>query len=275
MHSIKNKVVLVTGASSGIGWAAAKAFAAEGAMVALAARRVEKLRELEGLIVRAGGEALVLPCDISRPEESRAALEGTLKRWGRLDILVNNAGILSSVPFHEQSPEDIEAIMRTNYLGAAGLIRAALPHMLRQSSGHVVNVASVAGIVGFPYIAAYCASKFALVGLTEALRREYYGSGVAFTALCLGLVDTPMADQSLRDEAFGKWARPKTAEQVAAKILACCRSRAAEIIYADAPSWSYRLASVLPRLSDWIIHQGAKRLHPVGRRGNKTKKAEN
>lgn len=263
--ALKDQVVLLTGASSGIGWAAALEFARHGARLALAARREEKLRKLAALLGSLKAESLVLPCDVSEPRQSQAALEAVLKRWGRLDILVNNAGINSNRRFHEQPWEEAEGILRTNYLGAAFLIHAALPVLLRQKKGHVVNISSIAGLLGLPYMASYCASKFALTGLTEALRREYYESGVTFTLLCPGTVDTPMASESLKDERLASLARPKTAEQVARKIISCCLRRSPELIYGDAPGFLLRLSKFIPGLVDWVIHQGAKRVHPLGR----------
>jgi uncharacterized protein len=261
---LRDKVVLLTGASSGIGWETAKAFASRGAKLALAARREDKLRELSGLI---GGavETLVIPCDVSQPSQGREAVARTVALFGKHDVLVNNAGIMATRRFHQQDLEEIESVMRTNYTGAAALIQAALPGMLTAKSGHVVNVASMAGVMGLPYMAAYCASKHALVGLTESLRREYRGTGVTFSAVCPGSVDTPMASDNLKDEKLGKLARPKTAAQVGALIAETCLTRDAEVLYGDAPGFLLRLTKLMPGLSDWALDIAYRRRHPLGR----------
>lgn len=263
---LKGRIVLITGASSGIGWAAALELAKHGASLALAARREERLKELSKLLEPHEVQTLSVPCDVSDRAQALAAVEAVIGRWGRIDFLINNAGIMATRRFHEQDLEEIEAVTRTNFLGAATLIRAALPHMLKQGKGHVVNVGSIAGILGLPYMASYCASKFALSGLTEALRREYRGTGVTFTLLCPGSVDTPMSEESLKDDIYSKHARPKTAAQVAEKIVACCLDRRPELVYGEVPGFLVRLAQFAPRLTDWAVSRIYKSIHPLGRR---------
>ena len=241
------RVVLITGASSGIGAAAVRAFEKEGATVVAAARRGP------------------LKWDVAETSRAPELIEMIVREHGRLDVLVNNAGVMATARFHEQDFSELETVMRVNYLGAAALTRAAVPAMLKQGAGHVVNVASMAGMMGFPYMAAYCASKWALVGLTEALRREYYGTGVTFTALCPGSVDTPMAAKSLADEKLGRLARPKTAEQVAARILDAADSKPGEILFGDAPGFLLKIAKFAPELTDWLVHHTYKKAHPLGR----------
>lgn len=262
-NTLTGQVVLITGASSGIGWAAALEMSRFQPRLALAARRVDKLQELTEAIEPSGVEVLTVPCDVSDTEQCRKAVSAVIARWGRLDILINNAGISTTSSFHRQDLSEIESVMRTNYLGAAAMIHAALPHMLKRKRGHILNVASIAGIVGVPYLAAYGASKFALVGLTESLRREYYGTGVTFTALCPGTVDTPMAREALEDKKLARITRPKTARQVALKIISCCLERTPVLIYGDAPGLFFRLSHFFPRLFDWIFHQVVRRVHPL------------
>jgi short-subunit dehydrogenase len=140
--------------------------------------------------------------------------------------------------------------------------------MLKQKEGHVVNVASIAGLLGMPFMAAYAASKSALVGLTDSLRREYYGTGVTFTVVCPGSVDTPMAANSLKDERLGKLARPKSAEQMARKIAMCCANPRPRLIYGDVPGPMIHFAHWAPRLADWILHHTYGKAHPLGRKGS-------
>lgn len=264
-NTLTGQVVLITGASSGIGWATALEMAPFKPRLALAARRKDKLSELAAAIAPLDVEVLTLPLDVADSGQCRQAVDAVVQRWGRLDILVNNAGISATASFHRQTLAEIESVMRTNYLGAAALIHAALPHMLRQKKGHILNVASIAGIVGVPYLAAYGASKFALVGLTEALRREYYKTGVTFTAFCPGTVDTPMAREALDDEKLSQLTRPKTAAQAAGKIVSCCLDRTPLVLYGDAPGLIFRLSHFFPRFFDWAFHQVVSRMHPMAR----------
>lgn len=261
--SLKGKTVLLTGASSGIGWATALELSRRGCRLALAARRKDKLEELAGLLPEG---TLTIPWDVSdigRAPELIAQVEG---RFGRLDVLINNAGIMSTKHFHEQDMSEVESVLQTNFFGAAALTRAALPHMLARQDGHIVNIASMAGVLGFPFMAAYAASKFALVGLTESLRREYRGTGVALSVFCPGSVLTAMTAASLADEKLGALARPKTLEQMARRIADCCAERSPEVLYGDAPGLLLRFGQWFPRLTDRLIHLTYTRAHPLGRK---------
>lgn len=262
MNDLQEKVVLVTGASSGIGWATALAFAKRGSKLVLAARRADKLRELAHLVRERGGAALEVPCDVRDAKEAKAAVEAAIVRWGRIDILINNAGILQSKPFQEQDLAIMEDIFKTNVLGSIYILHAALPHMLRQKDGHVVNVASVAGLLGIPNMAVYCSSKFALIGLTESLRRELYGTGVTLTALCPGVVDTPMAAQAVKNPKRLRPIKPKTAEQIAEKIVWATEHRVPEIVYGEAPGSVIKLAKLFPRFMDRAVHHAYVRFGP-------------
>lgn len=262
---LKGSSVLITGASSGIGWETALAFGREGARVALAARRADKLEALARELRKAGAEALALACDVSDRLSVERAVGETAARFGSLDILVNNAGVLEFKRFEEQSIDSIEAVNRVNYLGVVYGIRAALPIMRRQGRGHIVNVASVAGLLGFPYMASYCASKFAVVGLTEALRRELYGSGITLTAFCPGSVDTPMTAGVLKESAIPSSLYAKTPRQAAERIVRASRRRSPEVIYGEAPGFVLRASKFLTRLSDWAIYAGFRKYHPLAR----------
>jgi uncharacterized protein len=261
VNRLKDKVVLLTGASSGIGWAAAVELARHGARLALAARRADKLTELARLLRT---ESFLVPCDVADVKQCRQAVKAVVKTYGRLDILINNAGVTASARFHEQDFRDVEKILQTNFCGAAALIHEALPVMLKQKQGHIINVASMAGLLGMPYMAAYAASKFALVGLTDSLRREHYRSGIALTCICPGSVDTPMAAEGLKDRQLGRLARPKSAEQMAKKIASCCVNPRPRLIYGDVPSPVLHLAQWAPRLADWVLHHTYTRAHPLG-----------
>lgn len=196
---MRGRVVVVTGASSGIGEATARAFARAGASVVLAARRERRLRDLARELEAGGGRALPVRCDVTSAREIAALrdeVEGTL---GRCDVLVNNAGIPGGGPFAEVPLEQLERVTATNYLAVLRCTKLFLPLLLR-SRGHVVNVASLAGRYAIPGSAAYSAAKHAVVALSESLHHELRPRGVAVTVVNPGLVATEgFPHEDLRD----------------------------------------------------------------------------
>ena len=182
--NLRGVVAVVTGASSGIGAATAVAFGREGMRVALAARRPDRLERVAAEVRAAGGDARVVPTDVGDESAVRGLIETTVAAWGRLDVLVNNAGTGLLATVSQTAAADFERVMRVNFLGAVFGVLAALPHMRRQGRGHIVNVASVVGKRASPFRAAYVASKFALVGLSEALRMELRAQGIRVTCVC-------------------------------------------------------------------------------------------
>jgi len=187
-----DRVVLITGASSGIGRDLALAFAKMGAKVAMMARRKSLLDALADEIIAAGGDALPLAADVTRRTEVRDAADRTLAHFGRIDILINSAGIAIPDRVETMPPEDLERMMSVNLMGTLHTMQAVLPSMRAAGAGSIVNIASLAGRRGMPTLGAYCATKFAVVGLTEALRVELYGSGIRLSLVMPGVIDTPM-----------------------------------------------------------------------------------
>jgi len=193
MEITNQTVCLVTGASSGIGRALALRLAEQGARVAIVARREEQLRTVAGEIEARGGRALALPCDVTSREEFEGAVERTIGHFGRLDLLVNNAG-RGNFAFIEDTPEEqIESIFRVNVFSLWYGTAPAIRQMRRQGSGHIINIASMAGKIGFPANAAYVAAKHATVGFTRALRTELAGTGIEATVVCPAGVTTDWA----------------------------------------------------------------------------------
>jgi len=186
---VEGKLALVTGASSGIGRAAAIELASRGADVIVVARRTEPLETLQKEIEELGQRCHVITADLSsEPGCNQAASEGL--EIGRIDILVNNAGFAIFDDVATARNEDLELMMMTNYFGALRMSRALLPPMIARGNGAIVNVASIAGMMGFFRMGGYCASKFALVGLSESMRNEVYRSGVRVSLVCPGTVET-------------------------------------------------------------------------------------
>jgi short-subunit dehydrogenase len=192
---IRDKVVVITGASSGIGEALARQLAAEGATVALAARRRDRLESLAEEITKAGAASpLVVPCDVSVREEAEHLIHYAARHCGRLDVLVNNAGRGHLGTVEETTDETIEAMFAVNVFALWYTTRPALGYMKRQGSGHIINIASIAGKIGFPYNSAYVAAKHACVGFTHALRMELVETGIHASVVCPAGVKTPWAE---------------------------------------------------------------------------------
>ncbi len=195
-------VAVVTGAGQGIGAAIARRLAAAGAHVFLTGRRAEPLEQLAAELTALGLGADAVRLDVTERESVRAALATILQRAeaiGPVDWLVNNAGMAKSAPLlaPAQVTDLYEEHLEVNFHGARRMIEALLPGMRAAGYGRIVNVASSAGLVGYPYVSAYCASKHALVGYTRAAALELAGTGVAISAVCPHYVDSPMTDRSV------------------------------------------------------------------------------
>jgi 3-oxoacyl-[acyl-carrier protein] reductase len=190
-------VVLITGAGRGIGRATAEAFANEGWAVIIAERRPALGRRVARELARAGATATFIGTDVGDPASVAHAVGAALRRHRRLDCLVNNAGVLTPGPLVRLRLRDLDRMLRVNLFGPLIVTRQVLPAMLRRRSGVIVNVASQLGKMGMADYTTYCATKFGVVGFTEALAEELSGTGVSVWAVCPGLVDTPMAHQAV------------------------------------------------------------------------------
>ncbi|GGQ25563.1 oxidoreductase [Actinomadura coerulea] len=189
MHDMFNgRVVLVTGASSGIGEATALAFSAEGARVAAGARRADRL---ESLARKAPGEVLTLDLDVTDQESVRAAVAATVERFGALDVLVNNAGVMLNGPIAGADTAEWTRMVETNLLGSMYMVHAALPHLLK-AKGTVVQISSTSGRVASAYSGVYGATKFGITAFSEALRQEVTAQGVRVVVVEPGFVATEL-----------------------------------------------------------------------------------
>lgn len=253
---LRNQVVVITGASSGIGRAAAQAFAREGARLALAARSGPALDVAARECAQAGGEAIAVVCDVTNAEEVLNLAETARQRFGRIDVWINDAGVHLLGRLDEVPLEDFRQVIEVNLMGTVHGCRAALPVFRVQGGGVLINIAAMAAAMGQPYAAAYVASKWAVRGLSEALRMEVMDQAAIHVCTVLPpSIDTPLFQHA--GNFAGKAVQPvppvHSPEQVADTIIAVARrpvreafigmSRLAAIIHAVAPGATERLMS--------------------------------
>lgn len=193
-ENIAGKVVVITGASSGLGEATARMLAAQGATVVLGARRVDRIEALAAEIGQAGGRALALATDVTRSADVQRLVDMAVETFGRVDVIVNNAGLMPSSPLERLKIDDWDRMIDVNIKGVLYGIAAVLPHMQRQKGGHIVNVSSVAGHKVRAGTAVYSATKHAVRVLTEGLRQEVKAYDIRTTIISPGAVATELPD---------------------------------------------------------------------------------
>jgi NAD(P)-dependent dehydrogenase (short-subunit alcohol dehydrogenase family) len=251
------QVVLITGASSGIGRAAALAFARAGAHVVLAARSAQPLAEVAADCRAAGAKALAVATDVTRPESVKACLRKAIATFKRIDIVVNNAGIMLPARVTDLEAAELQRMLDVNLIGAMHVMQAAVRQMRRQESGgSIVNVASLAGRRGFTPLGGYCASKFALIGMTEALRTELIGEKISVSLVLPGVIDTPMAEAAAADpRTQGFW--PKALNMppawVVYAIFAAVKLRLAEVAVPPGGALLEKLLALTPGTTDVVM----------------------
>ena len=192
--NIEGKIVVITGASSGIGEATARHLAGLGAKVVLGARRLDRLDALVTEIQGRGGEARALVTDVTSRGDVQALVDAAVEEFGRIDVLINNAGIMPLSPLANLAVDEWDRMIDVNVKGVLYGIAAALPHMIRRKSGHIINTASVAGHLIFPASAVYSGTKFAVRAISEGLRQETKGHNIRTTILSPGAVKTELLD---------------------------------------------------------------------------------
>jgi short-subunit dehydrogenase len=248
-----NKVVVITGASSGIGEESAVEFAKQKSKIVLISRNKQNLEVVTEKIRKYNSEILVYPCDVSQKDQVEKMGRAILEKFGRIDILVNNAGFGIYGSVHESKIEEIESQMATNYFGMVYCTKVFLPKMLEQKSGHIVNVASVAASFGIPGIAPYCASKFAMLGFSESLYHELKGTGIGITVVSPIMVRTNfLKHQSFKS--FPKYSPLSLSSSVVAKaIVKASSSPRLEIIVPSFVRGAVWLKQTFPYLINPII----------------------
>lgn len=241
-YSFREKVILITGGSRGFGLVLARELVKEGAKIVLCARAQEELDQAEAEFHRQGVEVLAIPCDVAQQDQVERMVGEVIARWGRIDVLINNAGVIQTGPIEEMTIRDFQEAMNIHFWGSLHTTQAVLPSMRARRDGRIVNITSIGGKISVPHLVPYCASKFALVGLSQGLRAELAKDGVVVTTVCPGLMRTG----SPRNAKFKGQHRAEyawfsisdslpllsiSAESAARKVIDACRYGEAELIY--------------------------------------------
>ncbi|WNQ12760.1 SDR family NAD(P)-dependent oxidoreductase [Paenibacillus aurantius] len=249
--SFTNKIIWITGASSGIGALMARRLSELGAELILTARSEDKLREIAASLP---GPSVAIPMDVASEEQVNRTAEQILARYGRIDILINNAGYGVFERVEDASLDTIEDMMNVNYFGTVRCIKAVLPSMRQAGSGHIVNIASMAGKIGSAKSSGYSASKHAVLGFTNCLRQELAGTGIGLTAVNPGPIDTPFFDRADPSGTYVnnvRWFMLKP-EKVAEAVIAGIEREKAEVNLPFTANAGVKLYQLFPRLLDRV-----------------------
>jgi NADP-dependent 3-hydroxy acid dehydrogenase YdfG len=263
---LKDKVVLITGASSGFGEDAARLFAREGCKVVLAARRLDRLQALVAEIQNEGGEALAIPVDVSQAAEIKVMVQTALDLYGKVDILFNNAGYGSVDWFEKLDPErNVETIIQVNLTGTMLVTHAVLPHMLKRGEGHIINMVSVAGLISPTLITTYSAGKYGVRAFTDALRREVVPLGIKVSGIYPGPATTEFGKKLGRTKSRETVKRLRyphlSSEYVASRVVGVAKRPVRSLVI----PWYFRIITgfdtLFPVVVDWILYFFSKRNH--------------
>ncbi len=269
--NLQNKVVLITGASSGFGADAAHLFAQEGAKVILAARRLERLQELVEEIQAKGGEALALPVDVTNLAEVKRMVQNARETYGNIDILFNNAGFGRLDWLENLDMErDIETQIAVNLTGLIQVTHAILPAMLQRGEGHIINMASVASYTAAPLYSVYAATKFGVRGFTDALRREVKHHGIHVSGIYPGPAKTEFGDHTgdnviKKSTKLPKWME-MTSEYVARQVIKTAKHPRRKLVIPRWFNFVIWLNHHFPLASDWLQSRFAKKYYPAKNR---------
>lgn len=257
--NLKDKVVIITGASSGIGRALVDAFAEEGALIAAAARSEDKLSKLKEEISKTGNRIIAVPTDVSKETDCKNLIDKTVAEYGRIDILVNNAGISMRALFEEVELEVIKKLMDVNFWGTVYCTKFALPYLL-QAKGSLVGVSSIAGYKGLPGRTGYSASKFAMQGFLEVVRTENLKKGLHVLIACPGFTTSNIRNTALAADGSQQGESPReedkmmSAEEVAARIVKAVKKRKRTLILTSQGKLTVWLNKFFPAMMDKLVY---------------------
>lgn len=260
MSELKNKVIWLTGASSGIGEALAYELANKGAKLILSARRKTELERVKGNCnetVR--NDIRILPLDLSQPETLDSATQTAIQFFGHVDVLINNGGISQRSLVQESTIDVYRRLMEVNFFGAVALTKYILPHFISRKQGHIATLSSVAGKYGTPYRSGYAASKHALHGFFDSLRAEHYKDNISVTILCPGVINTPITMSALKGDGtplnkMDEWqTKGKPVKWCAEKIVSAIERKKEEVYIGGKEVLLVHIKRFLPSLYYRII----------------------
>ncbi|MES2592326.1 MAG: SDR family oxidoreductase [Bacteroidota bacterium] len=261
MNTFQNKVIWITGASSGIGEALAKAFALEGAKLILSSRRYEELERVKATLNLADSDVFILPLDLADTTKTEFLAKQVIDRFGRIDILVNNGGI-SQRSMAKDTPLEIDRrVMEINFFGTVALTKSVLPYMLKHKNGYIVTISSVVGKFGFYLRSAYSASKHALHGFFDSLRIEVYKDNVQVLLVCPGKIRTNISvnaitsDGGTHNKMDESTDQGLSAEECARQILNGIRNNKEELLIGRAEVRAVWMKRLFPSLFSKIIRK--------------------
>ncbi|HKE03186.1 MAG TPA: SDR family oxidoreductase [Blastocatellia bacterium] len=274
-YDLRGKNVLITGGSRGLGLALGREFVLRGACVAICARDVEELERASSDLVRPGRPVLALPCDVSDLEEVGRMMEAVREHFGTIDVLVNNAGVIEVGPVETMTMADFEEALDINLRGPLHTMLAAVPEMRQRGEGRIVNIASIGGKIAMPHLAPYTMSKFALVGLSKAMRVELAKDGVIVTTVCPGLMRTGSPRNATfkgRHRAEYAWFSisdslpllTANAERAARRIISACQRGEAEVIFPLPAKIAAMADAIAPELTAGLLSLINRLLPPPG-----------
>jgi short-subunit dehydrogenase len=249
---MKNKVIIITGASSGIGKACAEKFGIMGAKVVLAARNLENLNDTAAQLINKKIDVLAVQCDVAKKEDCEKLINETVQKYGQIDVLVNNAGISMRALFNDTDLSVIERVMNINFWGTVYCTKYALPYLLK-SKGSVVGVSSIAGYLGLPARTGYSASKYAMQGFLDALRTENLKTGLHVMVACPGFTASNIRNTALSSDGSAQGESPRkeekmmTAEEVANYIYKGVASRKRTLVLTTEGKLAVFLGKLFPK----------------------------
>ncbi len=247
---LKDKYIILTGAAGGIGQLLAQRLADRGAHLLLVERNAERVQQVCADINRFDAIAMAAVVDLSEPGVPQQVVDTAIREWGRIDMVINNAGIMDFALFDDLDPRRIQQTIEVNVTAPLLLVRAALPHMLAQNSGRIVNIGSAFGSIGFAHFATYCASKFAMRGFSEALRRELVDSQVGVTYVSPRATKTSLNDARTTQMLQETKTNMDAPEYVADQIIRAIELDRKEHFIGQPEGFFARLNGAFPRLVD-------------------------
>ncbi len=262
-RDLTGKRTILTGASGGIGRALAVELVRAGARVAFAARNADKLAELAADAKEAGADVIAVPTDITNPDDRRHLVDATVSAFGGVDLLVNNAGVGSWGHFADSTEEICRTVMEVNFFGPIELTRLAMPHLTNGNQPAVVNVTSMCGRKGMPAWPEYSASKFALVGMSEAWRAEFARFDVDTLTIVPGMTNSGFQNNWLRTDGKAdlRFEEGMPPQFLAAKIVDAIRANKTELVVGKEAKRLLRFNRYFPRLTNWLIARKVKKLY--------------